>query len=88
MATCFQTVLRNVSGRTLTLGWLYGKTVANNGEVTLDGELSGFLACRYPGIRARRVLAAVQQSIDDGLLSIVSAPSAPCAAEVSSSSSP
>lgn len=87
MAACFQTTLRNVSGGTLTLGWLYGKTLADAGEVTLDGELSGFIACRYPGIRARRVLAAVQQEIDDGLLSIVSSPSAPCSAPSESSSS-
>ena len=67
------TTVKNVSGKTLTFGFLgaHGKTLANNATYTVPGDLVTKLGAQ----RSQRKFQALERALTSNLLDIVRSPS-------------
>jgi hypothetical protein len=67
------TTVKNVSGKTLTFGFLgaHGKTLANNATYTVPGDLVTKLGAQ----RSQRKFKALERALTNNLLDIVKSPS-------------
>lgn len=67
------TTVKNVSGKTLTFGFLgaHGKTLANNATYTVPGDLVTKLGAQ----RSQRKFKALERALTTNLLDIVRSPS-------------
>lgn len=73
--SCLQTVVKNISGRTLTFSFLppHGVTLNNGDTYAVEGDLPDAIRNMGRG-KAERNLVAMQHAIEDQVLTIVSAP--------------
>lgn len=71
--TDLYTTVKNVSGKSLSFGFLgaHGKTLANNATYTVPGDLVTKLGSK----RSQRSFQALERALNNGLLEIVKSPS-------------
>lgn len=71
--TDLYTTVKNVSGKTLSFGFLgaHGKTIANNETYTVPGDLVTKLGSK----RSQRSFQALERALNNNLLDIVKSPS-------------
>lgn len=71
--TDLYTTVKNVSGKTLTFGFLgaHGKTLADDATFTVPGDLVTKLGAK----RSQRSFQALERALNNGLLEIVKSPS-------------
>lgn len=84
--TCAETELVNSSGGPLVAS-MFGKTLAHGESFTVPGNVFAWLAGKFPGIKGARMITKLRDLLDEGVLTIVSSPSAPCGEQWNSSSS-
>lgn len=86
--SCFETVIRNVSGNTMRVsGFGLMKRVLNNHMFAIPGTPGAWIAVNHPGIKGRRLLTQLHRQIDQGLFRIEQIPTVPCGDVWASSSS-
>lgn len=88
MALCFETQLTNVrlDQKPIHRLSLFGGRSLNYGEsFVVSGDVSGWLAGKFPGIKGRRMIEKLENLIGLGYLEINKLPSAPCGTTLSSS---
>lgn len=85
--TCAETTIANTSGGQLTLAMLGGKVLDDGETFSVPGDIYAYIAAYHPGLRGRANIAVFKSLVTQGIISVVSSPSAPCELASSSSSS-
>lgn len=75
--TCGETEVVNSSGRTVVAS-MFGKTLLNGESFTVPGDVFSWLAGKFPGIKGRRMIEKMRDLMNSGVLTVLTAPSAPC----------
>lgn len=82
--TCFETRILNSSGRKIILS-MFGTELEDGAIYTVPGDVSGYLAGKFPGIKGQRMINKLRELIDEGVVTITLLPTAPCGTYGSSS---
>ena len=88
--TCFESEIRNITDKKMTLSMVNGVELAPGASTTVEGDVSGWLAGKFPGIKGVRMIRKLSDLVDAKKLTISVLPTAPCGAlqaGISSSSS-
>ena len=75
---CLYSTVKNISGGTKTFGFLppHGKSLVDDGEITVFGNILDAVANGFDRNTARRSILAFEKALDTQQIEIVSTPSA------------